>query len=68
METFVIRLYSERHADGAGARCLRGVVEEISTGLRVTFRGSAELLAILDRSPRERSEVRSGLSDTGGVH
>lgn len=53
MDTFVIRLYSERNQQRPGDARLCGVVEEISTGLRATFRGDAELLAILQRRTSE---------------
>lgn len=66
MDTFVVRIYSERHATQVADGCLRGTVEEISTGARATFRGSAELLAILGRANRERVQVSPGLSGTSG--
>jgi hypothetical protein len=70
MDTFVVRLYSERPEDRPV--CLRGVVEEIATGYRATFRGSAELLAILRRPHHETRAVPpepNVMSGSGGhVH
>jgi hypothetical protein len=50
VRTFIVRL---QHDDGGGDRHdtelpqLRGVMEEVATGLRVTFRSDAELLTAL---------------------
>lgn len=66
MDTFVVRLYSERQTDRAVDGGLRGTVEEISTGARATFRGSAELLAILRRPNGDRPGGVTGRSDTSG--
>jgi hypothetical protein len=49
METFVVRVYRSRQDSGPDDDCLRGVVEEISTGRQATFHDAAELLSILHR-------------------
>ena len=49
MKTFVVRLHEDAGGDPAGADspCLRGVVDEVATGLRATFRSELELVAVL---------------------
>ena len=49
MKTFVVRLHEGTGSDPAGADTpqLRGVVDEVATGLRVTFRSELELVAAL---------------------
>ena len=65
MRTFIIRLQDD--AGGAGrpgdsAPRLRGVVDEVATGLRAIFRNDQELLtalaAALAGAPPDRSAVR----------
>ncbi len=50
MRTFIVRLQEEAGgggATGAAARRLRGVVDEVATGLRATFRNDQELVTAL---------------------
>ena len=49
MQTFVVRLHEDAGSDPAGADIPRlcGVVDEVATGLRVTFRSEIELVAAL---------------------
>src|SRR5215472_10869759 len=49
MKTFVVRLHEDAGSDPAGADVprLRGVVDEVATGLRATFRSEGELVAAL---------------------
>jgi hypothetical protein len=57
MTTFVVRVYSSNREDGSpGDGRLAGVVDEISTGLHVTFHDAEELLSVLGRSRREGRE------------
>ena len=57
MDTFVVRVYRQRQDVVPDDDCLRGVVEEISTGFRATFHDTKQLLSILYRQlsepPRE---------------
>lgn len=46
MRTFIVRFHEDTTADAARER-MRGVVDEVATGRRVTFRCSEELLAAL---------------------
>lgn len=52
MKTFVVRLYEDAGSDpagpvGAAAARLCGVIDEVATGLRATFRSEIELVAVL---------------------
>ena len=49
MKTFVVRLHEDAGSDPAGAGIPRlcGVVDEVATGLRATFRSEGELVAAL---------------------
>lgn len=63
MVTFVIRVYTpgpDAHPDDDG---LRGIVEEISTGLQATFHDATQLLSILNR----RQPGESGVSPQRGA-
>jgi hypothetical protein len=59
MDTFVVRVYRSGHDIPPGDDPLRGVVDEVSSGIKATFHDATELLAILrrDQSP---AEERSG--------
>jgi len=46
MRAFIVRFHEDTTADAARGR-MRGVVDEVATGRRVTFRSSEELLAAL---------------------
>lgn len=54
MDTFVVRVYRSVHDTGPDDNCLRGVVEQISTGSRIRFHGTSELLSILHRPRHEK--------------
>jgi len=49
VKTFVVRLHEDAGSDPAGAEIQRlcGVVNEVATGLRATFRSEGELIAAL---------------------
>lgn len=49
MKTFVVRVFEDVGSDSASADTprLRGVVDEVATGLRATFRSELELVAAL---------------------
>jgi hypothetical protein len=49
VKTFVVRLHEDAGDDPADADSprLRGVVDEVATGLRATFRSELELVAAL---------------------
>lgn len=47
MQTFVVRTYTAGRDAVQDTGRLRGVVEEVSTGFRATFRDTSELLSIL---------------------
>jgi hypothetical protein len=50
MRTFIVRLMEDAgggHTPGAVSPRLRGVVDEVATGLRATFRDDTELLTAL---------------------
>jgi hypothetical protein len=49
MDTFVVRVYRSGQGLSPDEDQLRGVVDEISTGVRATFQDTQELLAILRR-------------------
>jgi hypothetical protein len=57
MDTFVVRVYSSGPDGTPDGDRLRGVVEEISTGLQATFHDAAQLLSILCRRQRDESGV-----------
>lgn len=74
MDTFIVRVYQRGRHGAPDDDCLTGVVEEISTGARVTFRDCGQLLSVLHRQghelpgePRDdaatapRATVRSGV-------
>jgi hypothetical protein len=46
MRTFIVRFHEDTTTDAARGR-MRGVVDEVATGRRVTFRSSEELLTAL---------------------
>jgi hypothetical protein len=50
VRTFILRLQDER-GDRVMASRLRGVVDEVATGSRVTFRSADELVRALLREP-----------------
>lgn len=61
MRTFIVRLVQD--ADGAGPGSagrprLRGVVDEVATGLRTTFRDDEELVAALSAALGARQPER----------
>ena len=81
MDTFVVRVYRSGQDILSDDDRLRGVVEEISTGFRVTFHDTKELLSVLHRRQREKpgvpprgSEASRAIARTlpdalsGGVH
>jgi hypothetical protein len=47
MHTFVVRVYRSGQGTSADDESLRGVVDEVSTGIKATFHDATELLAIL---------------------
>ncbi len=49
MKTFVVRLHEDADSDLVGADIPRlcGVIDEVATGLRETFRSEGELVAAL---------------------
>jgi hypothetical protein len=49
VKTFVVRIHEDDGSGSAGADMprLRGVVNEVATGLRATFRDELELVAAL---------------------
>jgi hypothetical protein len=47
MDTFVVRVYRSGQGTAADDESLRGVVDEVSTGIKATFHDATELLAIL---------------------
>jgi hypothetical protein len=59
VRTFIVRLLEDaggsNHA-GAAAPPLKGVVDEVATGLRAVFRNDAELLAALLAARQERQD------------
>jgi hypothetical protein len=67
MDTFVVRVYRSGQDSGPDDDCLRGVVEEISTGLHATFRDAGELLSILHRRDAVRPHPRP-FSRTAAPH
>ena len=65
MDTFVVRGY--RSGADADDDRLRGIVEDITSGLTATFHDTNELLSILHREQREQPEVSPGSAETPGV-
>ena len=66
MDTFVVRVYRSGQELSHDDDQLRGVVDEVSTGVRITFHDAPELLAILQRSqPRP---TRGGANEPGQRH
>jgi hypothetical protein len=49
VRTFIVRLHEDAGSEAAGAVMtrLRGVVDDVASGLRATFRSNAELLTAL---------------------
>lgn len=49
MRTFIVRLQEDAGGSGTGATTLRlrGVVDDVATGLRATFRNDQELVTAL---------------------
>jgi hypothetical protein len=60
MDTFVVRVYRSRQDKPSDDPRLRGVVEDVTTGLHATFHDATELLSILRRQPQDGPEVSSG--------
>jgi hypothetical protein len=63
MDTFVVRVYRSGQDLSPDEDRLRGVVDEISTGLRTTFHDTQELLAILRRP--QALPTRGGANEPG---
>ena len=70
MRTFIVRVREARGGDDWGGTTprLRGVVDEVATGLRVTFRDAQELITALltaaaadRRAPTEDEDNRAAL-------
>jgi hypothetical protein len=59
MDTFVVRVYRSGQDAPPGDDLLRGVVDEVSTGVKATFQDATELVAILRRE-RPPADERSG--------
>jgi hypothetical protein len=57
VDTFVVRVYRSGQDPPPGDDPLRGVVDEVSTGVKATFHDATELVAILRR---ERPPVGHG--------
>ncbi len=53
MHTFVVRVHESERDDAA----VRGVVDEVATGRRTTFRDGSELVEILKRGREDRDEA-----------
>jgi hypothetical protein len=67
MDTFVVRVYRSGGQEGLpDDDRLRGVVEEISTGVHATFRDAKELLSILAGLNNTRPGRHRGRGDTPG--
>ncbi len=56
MDTFVVRVYRAGREVLPDDDQLRGVVDEVSTGLQAAFHDTAELVAILRRVPAQRTQ------------
>jgi len=61
MDTFVVRVYRSKQDAVPDDPRLRGVVEEVATGVHATFHDATELLSILRRPQHERPEVSPGV-------
>jgi hypothetical protein len=57
MDTFVVRVYRRGQDTSPDDDALRGVVDEVSTGLKATFHDATELLAILRPQPPRLPEI-----------
>ncbi len=68
MKTFVVRLFEDAGGDpaGPGTPRLRGVVDEVATGLRATFRSELELIAALKTAMGTEPPGATGPSRDGG--
>jgi hypothetical protein len=47
VRTFIVRLRVDAGGRGGAATALRGVVDDVATGLRATFADSSELVTVL---------------------
>ena len=56
MDTFVVRVYRTARDVPPDDDQLRGVVDEVSTGLKAAFHDTAELVAILRRVSPQRTQ------------
>jgi hypothetical protein len=54
MDSFVVRVYRTGRDGLPEDDQLRGVVDEVSTGVQAAFQDAAELVAILRRVPPQR--------------
>ncbi len=59
MDTFVVRVYRSGQDTPPGDDSMRGVVDEVSTGIKATFHDATELVAILRRE-RPPADERNG--------
>jgi hypothetical protein len=66
MDTFVVRVYRSEPGHEFDTDRLRGVVDEIATGLQATFHDAGELLSILQG--REREEHPKPSPTQGGAN
>jgi len=60
MDTFVVRVYRSEWDSVPEDGRLRGVVEEVATGLEATFHDTRELLSILSRPQHDRPGGSAG--------
>jgi hypothetical protein len=67
MDTFVVRVYRSGRDAHPDANRLRGVVEEISTGLQATFHDATQLLSILCSRRRDEPEASPRRQDAAGA-
>ena len=69
MKTFVVRLHEDAGSDPAGADMSRlcGVIDEVATGLRATFRSERELVAALKAHMGTDPPGATGPSRDGGT-
>jgi hypothetical protein len=56
MQTFVVRVYRPNR----GPEELRGIVDEVASGVSATFRDGSELLGILGRGVNSAEGTRGG--------
>lgn len=68
MKTFVVRVHEDAGSDPAGADTprLRGLVDEVATGLRATFRSELELVAVLKAGIGANRPGATGPPQDGG--